>query len=93
MDECMKLNIKRCSIPGQCIVIDTLTNGQKFSLQMPIKRAEFIVLACNSHKDLVTMLRDIAKRITDSDEWWLDDPNKGGFDLEAIEALIVKLRS
>ncbi len=52
--------------------------------------AEYIVLACNSHQDMVKMLDDVAKRITDSDEWWMDDPDRGGFDLEAIEALVAK---
>ncbi|KKM14292.1 hypothetical protein LCGC14_1707590 [marine sediment metagenome] len=43
--------------------------------------------------EMKNMLEDMAKRITNSEEWWMDDPNRGGFDLEAIEALLNKATS
>ncbi len=57
MNEHTELRIKHCSIPTQCIVVDTLTDGKEFSLQMPIERAEYIVRACNCHDDMLKMLK------------------------------------
>ncbi len=53
------------------------------------------VVEANAHliaaaPETTEMLKDIAKRIADSEEWWMSDPERGGFDLEAIEALIAK---
>lgn len=40
--------------------------------------------------DLLEALKYVANRIEASDEWWMDCPNRGGFDLEMINAAIAK---
>ncbi len=52
--------------------------------------AEFIVASANSYKELLDMIKDFAARIRDSEEWWMECPDRGGFDLDAIEVLIAK---
>lgn len=37
---------------------------------------------------MLEVLKDVLRRISDSDEWWMDCPERGGFDKEAIEAAI-----
>lgn len=35
-------------------------------------------------------LEDVRRRILDREQpWWIDDPNRGGFDLEMIEAALL----
>ena len=33
-------------------------------------------------------LEDVRHRIENSDHWWIDDPAKGGFDMDMIEAAL-----
>ncbi len=42
--------------------------------------------------DTLKILEDVKKRIEDSEQWWIRDPDCGGFDLEAIEAAIAKAK-
>ncbi len=42
--------------------------------------------------DLLRELEDVKARIEESEEWWIDDPDLGGFDLEAIDAAIAKAK-
>jgi predicted KAP-like P-loop ATPase len=53
-----------------------------------LAKAECIIRAVNSHQKLVDALKDIKRRIEESDEWWMDSPDRGGFDLEAINAAL-----
>ncbi len=53
-----------------------------------LANAEYIVRACNAFPKLVDMIKDFASRIRDSGEWWMVFPDRGGFDLDAIEVLI-----
>ena len=52
-EEHTKFSTKRCSIPGQCLLIGPSTSLRELSLQMPIETAKYIVLACNAHAGLV----------------------------------------
>ena len=54
MSKRIQFAINPCSIHGYCLLIDKKTGGDQLSLQMPIEIAEFIVLACNAHEDLLT---------------------------------------
>jgi len=40
--------------------------------------------------DLLAALQDVFRRIKGSDEWWMDEPDRGGFDAKKMEAAIVK---
>lgn len=40
--------------------------------------------------ELVAVLQDVLKRIDDSWEWWIDVPERGGFDRSMIESAIAK---
>lgn len=40
--------------------------------------------------ELLEALQDVLKRIENSDEWWMDNPDRGGFDAEMIKAIIAK---
>lgn len=42
----------------------------------------------NSHDALVAVLLEIKHKIIESGEWWMDCPDRGGFDLEAIESAL-----
>lgn len=53
--------------------------------------AAFIVKAVNSHDKLVEALRDVLARMDRSEEWWIDCPDRGGFDRDAIEAALEEL--
>lgn len=33
-------------------------------------------------------LRDVRRRITESEEWWMDNPHRGGFDVDLIESAL-----
>lgn len=37
---------------------------------------------------MLAALKEIQKRIAESDLWWMDCPERGGFDLEGIESII-----
>lgn len=63
---------------------------------------QFITWAMSNHPnarlvaaapDLLEALECVAKRIEASDEWWMDCPDRGGFDLTAIKAAIAKALS
>ncbi len=43
-----------------------------------------------SAPELLEVLIEIQNRIIDSDEWWMDAPDRGGFDLEKINEIIEK---
>jgi hypothetical protein len=53
-----------------------------------------ILLDSNYHQlksqrdELLEVLKYVLTRIENSEEWWMDCPNKGGFDTEKIEAAI-----
>lgn len=40
--------------------------------------------------ELLEQLADVLKRIEETDHWWMDCPDRGGFDAEAIRAIIAK---
>lgn len=40
--------------------------------------------------DLLEALQAVLSRIEKSEEWWMDCPDRGGFDAEAIRAAIAK---
>lgn len=40
--------------------------------------------------ELLTELIKARKIIEESDEWWMDSPDRGGFDIESIDAAINK---
>lgn len=42
--------------------------------------------------EMYKMLSEIFKWIYEHDEWWMDVPNKGGFDSDRIEKLLAKAR-
>lgn len=50
--------------------------------------AQRIVKTVNMHDELVKMLNEIKETINKSEEWWMDNPDKGGFDLVKKEALL-----
>ena len=41
-------------------------------------------------KEAEALLLTVRETIKDSDEWWMEFPDKGGFDLDAIEAYFKK---
>lgn len=43
--------------------------------------------------DLLAALQDTLRRIEDSDEWWMDSPDRGGMDDDMIRAAIAKATS
>lgn len=43
--------------------------------------------------DLLAALEDVRKRMHDSEHWWIDCPERGGFDIGMIDAAIAKARS
>lgn len=47
-----------------------------------------IVKAVNMHDELIKMLSEIQENIKNSEEWWMNSPNRGGFDLDKIEQLL-----
>jgi len=53
-----------------------------------VANAAFIVKAVNAHEGLVAALRDVLGRMENHDAWWIDSPNKGGFDRDMIEAAL-----
>lgn len=38
--------------------------------------------------NLLAALKDVLRRIENSEHWWMDTPDRGGFDTEMIEAAI-----
>jgi hypothetical protein len=53
-------------------------------------RAKQIVDAVNSHDELIEALQYAVKVIEKSDQWWMNCPDKGGFDLNIIQSAIQK---
>ena len=41
--------------------------------------------------ELLEALKNVKQVIEDSEQWWMDCPDRGGFDLRAIENLIARL--
>ena len=50
--------------------------------------AAHIVRCVNAHDALLAALQSVKARIEQSEHWWMDEPSKGGFDLDAIEAAL-----
>lgn len=50
--------------------------------------ADLIVVA----PELLAMLEYVQRRIEDSDAWWMNCPDRGGFDADAIDDLIAKAK-
>ena len=57
--------------------------------------AALIIEAVNSYaahkariKALEDLLKTVAKTVRESDCWWMDMPDRGGFDLAAIDAAL-----
>ena len=42
---------------------------------------------------LVALLKDMRQIIERSDHWWMDAPDRGGFDTQAIDALLNELET
>ena len=42
--------------------------------------------------DMLLALEDVMKRIYDCEEWWIDEPTRGGFDTKIIKAAISKAK-
>lgn len=40
--------------------------------------------------EVLQALADVLQRIGESEHWWMDSPSKGGFDVEAIRAALLK---
>lgn len=40
--------------------------------------------------ELLIQLMKVCEAIEESDYWWMDDPSRGGFDLESIKSAIYK---
>jgi len=53
---------------------------------LPIANARLIAAA----PELLEALQDVLSRIEKSEEWWMDCPDRGGFDAEVIRAAIAK---
>lgn len=43
--------------------------------------------------EMIQLLKEILKTIDDSDDWWMSDPDRGGFDFEKISEVIKKATS
>jgi hypothetical protein len=54
--------------------------------------AKAIALAVNNHDKLVELLEGVKKVVDDSDMWWMDCPDRGGIDLEAIDAALQAIK-
>jgi len=50
--------------------------------------AKFILRAVNAYGPMLEALKDVKHRLETSDQWWIDVPEKGGLDLEMIDAAI-----
>ena len=51
--------------------------------------AEYIVRARNAFPAMKKMLQEVVNVIEgDESEWWMDDPDRGGFDLAGIKAAL-----
>lgn len=56
----------------------------------PRKEAEANAKLIAAAPELLAALKYCLQRIDESDEWWMDSPNRGGFDTEIIESAIKK---
>lgn len=56
----------------------------------PISVMRYIIELEELTNETLTTLRDIHHWINNHEEWWMDCPNKGGYDLDKIESLINK---
>jgi hypothetical protein len=54
--------------------------------------AIYAALAAPTHRERVLLeaLKDVSRRIKESDEWWMDCPDRGGFDAMMIDAAIAQ---
>lgn len=42
--------------------------------------------------EMLELIQTMRNKIADRDEWWMGDPNKGGFDLDKIDSLLSRAR-
>ncbi len=50
--------------------------------------ADYIVQVINSHKNLIKACEYALEVIEKNDNWWIDCPEKGGFDTEIFEQVL-----
>lgn len=79
----------------QCYRIAQVSDQQKvikcFEEVKSFIRQNFVPKKLNDcNAEMLECLKEIKKTIESSEHWWMDCPNKGGFDLEKIEELIKK---
>lgn len=55
--------------------------------------AAHIVTCVNSHDALVEALRDVSKRIAESDQWWMGSKDRGGFDVDMIDKALAAINA
>lgn len=46
----------------------------------------------NLQKELVRVLESVLKVIDESEHWWIDCPNRGGFDVSQIVEVLAKAK-
>jgi hypothetical protein len=66
----------------------------KFAGQIAYKDLSiYVVKASNNLPLAVELLEKILKVIETSEHWWMDCPNKGGFDIEEIKEFLSRLEN
>ncbi|MCP4645789.1 MAG: hypothetical protein GY851_35415 [bacterium] len=73
---------------ADCSAGVTFAGNMETELGFDVQKANARLLA--TAPDMLAMLEDVACRIIESENWWMDCPDRGGFDLDAIQALIAK---
>lgn len=85
---------------GPWVIVDNTRTGDGFEIHAPNEdcSCDRIGRCSNEHNacliaaapELLDQLQDVLSRIEQSEEWWMDCPDRGGFDAEAIRAAIAK---
>jgi hypothetical protein len=60
------------------------------SIERDLAEAKKIAALWDSSQDLLEALKYVKHKIQHSEHWWMDVPNKGGFDLHYINNVIAK---